>query len=164
MPGVNRYHLHGRFLGFVAKKSSELVKRPAMQAALPFAFSHSGAVPNLSQIFNHNRCANGGTLDNPFREEVVTVPVESQLSTRQLSKVALGTLCSFGLQSPFDTKITAIYFLPVFISKKFTLASNRWVVKTKVYPDSLTAIRKDGFGNTNHLCWLLNRFECGSVK
>lgn len=72
---------------------------------------------------------------------MVTVPVESQLLPGQLSKVAFGRLCSFGLQGPFDTEIAAGNLFPMTTAQKLTLGSNCWMSKARVNSDNFTAIK-----------------------
>jgi hypothetical protein len=147
---VNCYQFQAAFKSLITKKRAELGKRPAMQTALPFATSQTGAASNFGQILNHNRCAWGSTLHNAFGENVVTIPVEAHLPTTKLSQVAFSRLGAFGLQRSFKPEVTAVYFFPVFFTKKPSVRSNGRVIKAEVYTDNFAVINPQGFGNTDY--------------
>src|SRR5438045_1656723 len=148
---INRHHLHCGFLGFVGEEVPELAESPAMQPATGFGFLlELGPVSKLGQVFYHDGCARGGPLHDAFGENMVAIPVESPLPARQLSEVAFGRLCSFGLQLTPDTEITPVYFFPGFSSQEFPFGSDRWMVEAEVHPDSLAPIPELHIGQANN--------------
>ena len=147
---VNRYHLHSGFLNFVSKKSPELGKRPAMQPALAFTMPGAYPVSNLSQILNHDSCARGGTLDNPFGENVVTITPKPYLSASQLSQVAFSRFSAFGLKCPPIAEVAVVNLFAMFLTKKLSLRSNRRVVKTQIHADNFTASNVVNFWQANY--------------
>src|SRR5690348_12120179 len=113
MSGVNSCYFHPRFLGFVIKKVPELGEGPAMQPATILIFLlEFGAVAKLGQILSHDGFARGGTLDNPFGENVrpedTRIPLKPCQSSFQLSQMPFGRFCAFGLQTTFKVEVTMV--------------------------------------------------------
>src|SRR5690349_7117250 len=121
MPGVNCHYPHTRFLSFIAKKSSKLGKRPAMQTPSAFPTALFGCLSNFTQFFNHNSSARGTRLDDAFTENVITVPSKPLHFTSQFFKLIFGRLCAFGLQGTLNPEITAVKALPLPFTKKLSL-------------------------------------------
>ncbi len=96
-----------------------------MQSSLTITPSQPCPASKVSQVLNHNRSTGGNALDNSFRQNVVTIPAEAPLPTSHFFKVAFGRLCSFGLQSPFKSESSAVYFLAGSFAQKLSLGSNR---------------------------------------
>lgn len=106
---VNRQHGHAVPLGFVFKKSSELVKRPITMLG-SLRFSNRYPVSDTRQIFDGQSAACAFSVKNQvFTDAVVYIALVAGLSARQLFKFALGGFCAFALQT-----LTAIrHFAPL---------------------------------------------------
>ena len=115
---VDSHNVHASFFSFVCDKLTPLRKTPSMQPSLPFAFPGSDTAANISQIFKYYRGPWRNRLHKTFRQDVVAVPVESLLASRQLFEMPFGRLCSFGLEGTFQTEGAPINFLPMLLPKK----------------------------------------------
>jgi hypothetical protein len=143
VPRVYPLDTDASLLPFIGDEGIQLGKRPAMESSfvlnvlMLFATSHLGGLSNVTQVFQDNRAARGCLLDNPFGENVVTVPVEAQSLPCQLFQVAFGTFCSLGLQFSLEAEIAAVNLFPTRRPKKLTVAGDSRVIESQVNTDHL---------------------------
>jgi len=143
-------------LRLIANEAIQLGKCPTVQASfvldvlIVLASAHFRGLPNVGEIFKDNRTACGGMLDKAFREDVITVSVESHLLLRQLFQVPLSGLRSFRLELTPQTETAAINFLPVFASQELTVGSHGWPIESQVYSDHGLVPCELWFRDTDH--------------
>jgi hypothetical protein len=113
---------------------------------------------NFGQILNRKGGASSGTLDNPFTENVVTIPSKPLQSATKLPKMPFGRFCAFGLQSPFYSKITAVNRFPVFLTQKLFGRGNGRTGQTNSYADYFTI--SGNRGGSKSLCVKFYRLVC----
>ena len=86
-------------LPFIADEAIELGKRPTVQLAFRFAFADLGRLPNVGQVFQDNRTANGGGVHDLFAEGMIAISVETRLTLAQSLEVTFGGFTSVRLLS-----------------------------------------------------------------
>src|SRR6266542_2106795 len=81
MPGVNPSHRTTPFLGLIPDKTLELGERPAVHPALGFcAPFRLHPFANIFEVFQNNRRAGLGRLNDLLRKHMIAVTAEAPLS------------------------------------------------------------------------------------
>jgi len=154
--GVYPLHANTEFLGFVEREVIQVGKGPTVQLALVInvlvllATSHLRRISNMGQVLKNDSTARSGMLYNSPRQDVVRVPVEAGLLTRQLFEMSLGRLRSVGLQFAAETEVPAVNLFPMRRSEEVTSARHCWPLQAKVNSDHLPCMVNIGFRNMNH--------------
>ena len=113
MSRVNRNHRTTPSLGFVQGKGFELGKRPAMHAAAGFgALPDLRALPNVGQVFQHNRSARFDCRNDLLTQHMIVVAPEARLFPAYPLQVALGRLRALLLQGALQVKQLAFNRFP----------------------------------------------------
>jgi hypothetical protein len=95
---VDSHYVQARFFCLVYHKLPPLCKVPDLQPLLPCASPGSHTAAHISQVFMDYCAPWRYRLHKAFRQDVIAVPVESLLASRQLFEMPFGRLCSFGLE------------------------------------------------------------------
>ncbi len=133
MTWIDSDNFNTPLLTLVGKEAAQLSECPAMQTAHLFAMPPPNPAPDFAKVLNHDGCPDRGTVNNAVAENMITIPVETQLLARQLAKMAVSRLCSFGLQLSFNTEVAAVYFFPVGSAVELALRCYRRMVDTQIY-------------------------------
>ncbi len=105
MSRIDRNHRTPPFLGFVRHKGFQLGERPRMHAAAPFGFALDRcALPNVGQVFQHNRCARFDRCHDLLTEDMIGIPTKAGLFSAYPLQVPLGRLRALLLQRPLQVK------------------------------------------------------------
>lgn len=156
VPRIDFDDLHAALSSFIDQERVELSKRPRVQTTFGlnilvlFASSNLACTANVSQILNHDGRARGGVLDDSFREDMITVPVKTSLTTSQFLEMTLGRLASFGLKLALEAEIATVNLFPTTVAKKLTSTGDSRTVQAKVYPDDLINGRNIRLGGADH--------------
>lgn len=142
MPGVYGNYGHARFFGLVLQKGAQLPKGPGVQPSLPFSLAGAGALTDVCEVLNNDSSPRLNRLNNTPTQNVVTVPVEAQLLTSQLSQVAAGRLGSFGLQGSFQPEVASISILPTTLAQESAFGRDGGVIKAQVHTNNLLTRRE----------------------
>ena len=96
---VYRNHRTTPFLGFVLNKGFELGKRPRVDTATGFGFALDlRALPNIGQVFQHNRRTTLGSRHDLLTQDVIVISPKARLLAPHSFQVALGRLRALLLQ------------------------------------------------------------------
>ncbi len=141
MTWINLDHDDPLFLSFVSEEIVELGKRPAMQP--PFgvnsfvllASSHLSIVSNVLEVFQDERGAWESVLHDTLGEDMIAIPVEASLLTRQTLEMSLRRFRSVGLQLSLEAEVTTVNLFPVATAEEVPFTSDCWTVQPQVNPN-----------------------------
>lgn len=142
VPRVNRGYANTDIFCLVSQKISQLCEAPSMQASFRFAASHFGALANIRQIFNNDSGSGINALQNVLGQNMVAVPPEKSLLSREASQVLLRTFGAFGLQSTLQAKRAFLYFLPVTLAVKAVITGYSRTRDAQIHADGLPVALK----------------------
>jgi hypothetical protein len=105
MPGIDPSHPTTPFLGLVRDKALELSKRPGVHPTPGFGLSsHLHPLTNVFEVFQHDRRAWRGGLNDLFGKHMIAVAPEAPLSVAKEFQVPFGRLCALLLQYALEMK------------------------------------------------------------
>jgi hypothetical protein len=142
--GINFDYLNPTCLGFICQEAMELSKRPRMQTALGlnilalFASSNLGGLSNICQVLKHNCAARNGILNDTLGEDMIMISSLPKQFSRKLFQVPFGRFCSFGLELAAEAEDAAFLLFPSVFSQEVTIASDGWMIKSKVNTNYIT--------------------------
>ncbi len=145
VPGVNTFDMDTPFLRFVDGEGIELRKGPGVQFSLVVTFltaclaaSHLGGLSNVGEVLKDNGTARRSVLHNALAQNVVTIPVEASLLTRQLFEVS------------FEAETAAVNLFPVLPSQEVMLGGDGWPIQAKVNSDDLRSLGDNRLRHIHH--------------
>lgn len=138
---INLDHADPLFLGFVGQEIVELGKPPTMQP--PFgvnpvvllASSHLRSVSNVLEVFQDERGTWESVLHDTLGEDMIAIPVETSLLTRQTLEMSLRSFRSVGLQLSLEAEVTTVNLFPVATAEELPLTGDGWTVQPQVNPN-----------------------------
>lgn len=141
MMWVNLDHADPLFLGFVGEEIVELGKRPTMQP--PFgvhrfvllASSHLRIVSNVLEVFQDEHGTWESVLHDTLGEDMIAIPVEAGLLTRQTLEMSLRRFRSVGLQLSLEAEVTTVNLFPVATAEELPFTGDCWTVQPQVNPN-----------------------------
>ena len=105
MSRVDHDHRQAALLGLVLDKALELRERPGVDAALSFGPAlRLRSLPNVLEVFQHDRRAWLRRHGNLFGEHMVAVATETHLLVAHTLEVAFGRLAALLLQRSLERK------------------------------------------------------------
>jgi len=138
-------------LRFVSNKPSQLIKAPAVKAALMASLSaplHSFA--NVRQILQNNGFTFRGGLNNPLTQNVVVVPPAPKLFATQPPQMTTGRSGTFSLERTSQSEGPSLQLLPAPLSQKTIVTGNGWTVNPQINSDDFIGWPNLRGGNVYH--------------
>lgn len=133
MPGVHPSHRTTLSFRLVGDEDFQLGEGPAMQPTLLFRLPlglHPTA--NVGEVFEHDRAARCGGLDDLLAQEMIAVPTKAGLSMSHPTQVPLSALGASLLQGPALLEVAAFDRTPALLAQKGMSAGDRRLHQAQV--------------------------------